>query len=66
VRRNVERIRPKLENAKVRYFPWRKQQRTEDTLFTIFAERQRTRNFPRGEWLLKIHPLNNLIFGWLS
>jgi hypothetical protein len=52
--RNVERFRPKMQNAKVDYLPWRNQKRTEDTLFTIFAEWQRTRNLPGGEWIVKI------------
>ena len=49
VRRNVECLRPKVENANVGYLPRRKQQGTKDSLFPIFAEWQRARNLPRCE-----------------
>ena len=43
VRRYVERFRAKVQNAKVGYFLGRKQQGTENPLFTNFAEWQRSR-----------------------
>jgi hypothetical protein len=33
-----------MQNTNVGYLPWRKQQGTKDTLFTIFAEWQGARN----------------------
>ncbi len=47
VGRNVERFGPKAQNANVGYVAGRKEQRTEDTFFTILAEWQGSRNLSR-------------------
>ena len=43
-----------VENTDVSYIPGRKQQRTKYPFFAVFAEGQRARNLPGGEWVVKI------------
>jgi hypothetical protein len=51
---NIERLRPEMQDANVSYVTGREQQGTENAFFTIFTEREGTRNLASGEYFVRI------------